>query len=175
MTGTAIATKSPVQPEELAKPAILKRYLRQKSDQMSMIAAAGLNTNAVVEAASMAVLDNPDLQRCTVASIFLCVQRSNQLGLMIGGPAQEAHLAPFNTKVSKRGQPDQWETKCQLIVGYQGLIKLVMNTGLVLRITCKVLYEDDTYEEPEFIGGPARYVPNLRSTRRADRDIWGCF
>ena len=175
MTGTAIATKDEIKSTERATPVMLKRFLRRKSDEMQRIAAAGLNTDAIIEGAALAVIANAELQKCTVGSIFLAVQWANKFGLNVGGFTQEAHIVPYNVKISKKGEPDRWEVQAQLIPGYPGLVKMIVNTGIVSHIQAHVLYEDDVFEYSEFVGGAPRYVPNLRSKRRTDADIWGAF
>ena len=175
MTGTSIATKDDIKSTERATPVMLKRFLRRKSEEMQRISAAGLNTDAIIEGAALAVIANPELQKCTVGSVFLAVQWANKFGLQIGGFTQEAHIVPYNVKTSKKGETDRWETQAQIIPGYPGLVKMIINTGLVSNIQAHVLYEDDVFEFSEFVGGPARYVPDLRSKRRTDADIWGAF
>ena len=60
---------------------------------------------------------NPKLSETDPRSVFAAVIQSCQLGLEIGLMG-EAHLVPFGSQ-------------CQLIPGYQGLMKLARNSGIV--------------------------------------------
>ena len=60
---------------------------------------------------------NPKLAEADPRSVFAAVIQSSQLGLEVGLMG-EAHLVPFGSQ-------------CQLVPGYQGLVKLARNSGLV--------------------------------------------
>lgn len=76
-----------------------------------------LNPDRMARIALTAFRMNPKLSETDPRSVFAAVIQSCQLGLEIGLMG-EAHLVPFGSQ-------------CQLIPGYQGLMKLARNSGIV--------------------------------------------
>ena len=76
-----------------------------------------LSPERIVRVALTAFRLNPKLADVDPRSVFAAVIQSSQLGLEVGLMG-EAHLVPFGSQ-------------CQLIPGYQGLMKLARNSGLV--------------------------------------------
>jgi len=91
-------------------------------ERMSRMALGILRTNASLARVAEA---NP-------ASFAHAVVMAGQLGLEIGSFG-EAHLVPFGNEIT-------------LIPGYQGLVKLVKNTGLVIDIYAHEVREKDDFE-----------------------------
>ncbi len=81
---------------------------------------------------------NPELEECTVPSVLGAVMTAAQLGLEFG-PLGHAYLVPFrDNKTNTR--------KCQLIVGYRGMIDLARRTGLLRSIVARPIHEGDHFE-----------------------------
>ncbi len=76
-----------------------------------------LSPDRMVRIALTAFRMNPKLSETDPRSVFAAVIQSSQLGLEVGLMG-EAHLVPFGSQ-------------CQLIPGYQGLMKLARNSGIV--------------------------------------------
>ncbi len=76
-----------------------------------------LSPDRMVRIALTAFRMNPKLAQTDPRSVFAAVIQSGQLGLEVGLMG-EAHLVPFGSQ-------------CQLIPGYQGLMKLARNSGIV--------------------------------------------
>ena len=76
-----------------------------------------LSSDRMVRIALTAFRMNPKLAQTDPRSVFAAVIQSSQLGLEVGLMG-EAHLVPFGSQ-------------CQLIPGYQGLMKLARNSGIV--------------------------------------------
>jgi len=125
-SGTAVAEKKPnLVVEALAKSAnamkaVLPKHLTP--ERMSRMALGVLRTNNSLRKAAEA---NP-------ASFAHAVVMAGQLGLEIGAFG-EAHLVPFGDEIT-------------LIPGYQGLVKLAKNTGLVIDIYAHEVRENDKFE-----------------------------
>lgn len=75
---------------------------------------------------------NPKLAECDPRSVFAAVIQAAQLGLEVG-ILNEAYLVPFSHE-------------CQLIPGYQGLIKLARNSGLIADIYAHEVRANDHFE-----------------------------
>lgn len=107
----------------------------------------------LVRVALTAFRQQPLLSKCEPKSVLASVFIAAQLGLEIG-VLGEAYLLPFWNNKDRRYD-------CQLIVGYQGYIKLARNSGHIQSIETHVIYEKDQYVlqyglEPKF-----EHVPYL--------------
>lgn len=80
---------------------------------------------------------SPKLQECDRNSVLAAVMNVAQVGLTLNPVNQEAYLIP---RWSKNGM------QCVLEPSYQGLVKLVTDTGSVKNVTCFAVYEGDDFE-----------------------------
>ena len=97
---------------------------------------------------------DPKLAACTPESIVQSVQDAVRLGLEPNGPQGHCYLVPY-------------KDKCQLILGYRGLIALARRSGEILSIEAHIIYENDQYDvsfgsDPHIV-----HKPNLRGDRGA--------
>lgn len=117
----------------------LKGYLRDERVQHALLQAAPahLRTQAGIAKLTSAALTaaqlNPSLMKCDRSSFLKAMIVATQLGLEIGGPLAEAHAIPFKDQVN-------------LIVGYQGLMRLARQSGEIASIESRVVYEGDQFE-----------------------------
>lgn len=81
-------------------------------------------------AACMALSKNPDLIKCTVPSIQMCVMQAAQDGLLLDG--NEAALVPF-------------KDQCTYMPMVQGIIKKAKMHGDVKDISTNIVYENDIF------------------------------
>ena len=95
-----------------------------------------IDPNRIVRIALTAFRKNPELAKCQPMSVLAAVFQASQLGLEISMNG-EAFLVPFK---------DHQSVECQLIPGYQGLMKLARNTGVVRDIYAHEVYENDHFE-----------------------------
>lgn len=87
--------------------------------------------------AALAIYKNPDILRCTAESIVFALADIARLDLV---PGHTAFVVPFKEK--KTGL-----TKATMIVGYKGLIELVMvRTRAARLIDAEVVYEHDEFD-----------------------------
>ena len=108
-----------------------------------------INPDRMARIALTAFRMNPGLAKCQPASIFAAVIQSSQLGLEVGLMG-EAHLVPF-------------KDQCQLIPGYQGLIKLARQSGLVKDIYAHEVRENDDFDVVLGLDRSLRHVPKKRN------------
>lgn len=113
-------------------PAMLKTWL----PEIQRALPKHMNGERMSRIALTAFRQSPFLAKCDPLSVFAAVVQSAQLGLEVGLMG-EAHLVPFKTKQG-------W--KCQLIPGYQGLMKLARNSGLIEDIYAHEVRERDEFE-----------------------------
>lgn len=79
------------------------------------------------------------LAECTQESFAGALMSCAQLGLEPGGPTGEAYLLPF------------WSTKrrayeVQLVIGYQGMVKLFWQSPMAKHLDAQVVHENDTFD-----------------------------
>lgn len=82
---------------------------------------------------------NPELQNCDPLSVFAALIQCSQLGLEPGTGLGECYLIPYRN--NKTGRVD-----CQMIPGYRGLIKLVLQTGKVTKLVARAVHEGDDFD-----------------------------
>ena len=90
---------------------------------------------------------NPDLMKCTPASIINAIKEAAQLGLEINGVLGHAYLVPY-------------KTKCQLLPGYRGLIDLVRRTAQISTLTMENVYRGDKFDYALGDDGYIRHRPD---------------
>jgi len=90
-----------------------------------------LNPDRMTRTALTAFRLNPKLSETDPRSVFAAVIQACQLGLEVGLMG-EAYLVPFGSQ-------------CQLIPGYQGLMKLARNSGFVQDIYAQLIAVDVAY------------------------------
>lgn len=83
------------------------------------------------------VKKNPKLEECDPDTVLQAVMNIAQVGLTLNPIATEAYLIP---RWSKQG------TVCVLEPSYQGLCKLLTDTGSVKRVYSHVVYKGDVFE-----------------------------
>ena len=91
-----------------------------------------LSPDRIVRVALTAFRLNPKLADVDPRSVFAAVIQSSQLGLEVGLMG-EAHLVPFGRQ-------------CQLIPGYQGLVKLARNSGIVQDVYAHEVRINDKFD-----------------------------
>lgn len=98
---------------------------------------------------------NEKLQQCNPYSVIGALMKAAQLGLepdLLG----QCYLIPFQTKSGM---------ECQFIVGYQGLVELVIRTGKVSKIQAQIVHEKDEFECTFGDGGRLYHKPNYDTDR----------
>lgn len=90
-----------------------------------------LNADRMARIALTCFRNVPKLGECDPRSVFSAVIQAAQLGIE-PGLMGEAHLVPF-------------KEQCQLIPGYQGLIKLAKQTGQVVDVYAMAVREGDRF------------------------------
>ena len=90
------------------------------------------------------------------------ILQCSQMGLSPDPIMGEAHLVPFNNR--KKGV-----TECQLIPGFQGLMKLARNTGLISTIYAEAVYEGDEFVQEKGLNQVLKHVPSEAPEREEQR------
>ncbi|WP_217710502.1 recombinase RecT [Streptomyces sp. NA04227] len=98
------------------------------------------------------------LAECTRASFGGALMTCAQLGLEPGGALGEAYLLPFFNK-------DARVYEVQLVIGYQGMIKLFWQHPLAAGLDAQVVYADDEFTYAYGLDPVLRHVPSMAADR----------
>jgi recombination protein RecT len=112
-----------------------RKHLDSRAGSLSQWAAStGIDGQTLVRIALRALSDpRSKLRECSPDSIYSALTIAAQLGLEPTGVNGEAHLVPF-------------KGRCQLIPGYQGLIKLAHQSGKVRDVWAEVVRDGDIFQ-----------------------------
>lgn len=124
-------------------PADLKAFLLKHLEAVEAVASATLTPDRMVRLVCAAASRDPKLASCTPVSILRSLAQSASMGLEPFDGRNEAHLVP---RWNKRANNGRGGMEATLLVGYPGLIRIATETGKVLNIEARVVYEKDTFE-----------------------------
>ena len=124
-------------------PAILKMY----SGEIAKALPKHLNADNMERIALTCFRMNKRLSECDPYSIFASVIQAAQLGLR-PGLMGECYLIPF-------------KDKCNLQIGYQGLLELMRRSGLVNSIAAYLVHEKDQCSVQFGIDMDIKHIPYL--------------
>ena len=127
--------------KELIKP------LENRFTQLAKDAGTNMVFSKEAAFAVQALENNPQLQKCTMPSIQKAILNVALVGLSLNPTMKLAYLVP------RKGQ-------CCLDISYQGLIKILTDTGSVQNVYAEVVKEGDFFDislgsNPEIIHKPA--------------------
>lgn len=135
----------------LAQPATL--------DQFRQALPSHFTADRMRRLALTAFRQNPKLRDCDPVSVMASIMMAAQHGLEIGIQGK-AYLAPYGRE-------------CTLIVGYRGLIELVLRSGMVRTIAAHIVHHSDDFRIAYHETVPFVHIPNLE--RPAGDRIIGCY
>jgi len=113
---------------------------------------------------AMAVYQNPDLQECDPTSFVAAAIQAAQLGLWPDQNLGHAYLVPFRDRKRKT-------KRVQLILGYRGLIELMMRSGKVKAVQAEVVRAGDKFSFRLGTNPEIEHVPKLNN----DGDIVAAY
>lgn len=119
--------------EKRADLGTMQHLFDQYKSQIAMALPKHMTPERMIRIALTALTTTPALQKCNALSVAASVVQASVLGLEVNTALGEAYLVPY-------------KDNCQLIPGYQGLIKLVRNSGDLRMINAQAVHEKDTFE-----------------------------
>lgn len=153
-------------PLDLYRPQPVKTIAALLEGQLHKIAAA---IPAQVDAARFARLavsmlnKRTELANCTARSLLQAIMESAQLGLELDPSLGHAYLVPF-----RAGN----QTLAQLIVGYRGMIHLLIETGRVRKVYARPVWQGDKFEMKLGTNEHITHVP-VRPDERTPNGLTG--
>jgi len=135
------------------KPQTIRELLVAQKKQLELALPKHITPDKMMRVALSEIGRNPALQDCTALSLFQCIVIASQLGLFPDSLTGESYLVPFNNNKNRTKE-------AQLMIGYQGLLKLAYQSNQISNITAKEVYENDKFSyqyglHPDLIHVPA--------------------
>ncbi len=90
-----------------------------------------------IKTAAIAIAKNPDLQRCTFESLVIACVEAAEVGIEPTGSLSRGWLVPFKEK--------DGPVKAQFILGWMGMGDLAKDSGEVIKINARCVYEGDDF------------------------------
>lgn len=109
-----------------------------------------------------AIQKTPKILNCTIQSVSSCAYDMVALDLSPGSLFAEAHLIPF-------------KDQCTLILGWKGLMKLVIRGGAVKRFETCIVYEGEPFSLTRGLHPDLVHTPDIDPKKRVLDKIVGAY
>lgn len=143
----AMANTLPAKTDD--RPLTLRQRLDQMTPEFKKALPGHIPAERFVRTVQTALQMNPQVARAATAtdggmhSLLAACTKAATDGLILDG--REAALVTFRQKVSRRGEPDQWEDRVQYLPMVAGIMKKARNSGAIASIAAHVVYEHDWF------------------------------
>jgi len=126
---------------------MLQSLLDKYKNQIAVALPKHMTPERMIRVALSAVSGNALLMKCDPLSVCASIVQASILGLEPNSLLGEAYLIPFwNSKLEIPGTTKKGGYQCQLMPGYQGLVKLCRNSGQVSVIDAQPVHENDDFD-----------------------------
>lgn len=127
------------QPAQQPAEPTLAEFVNSMTGELQRAVPKHLTGERIARIALTSLRTTRHLDECTVDSFAGALMSCAQLGLEPGGPAGEAYLIPFfNKKIGRY--------EVQLVLGYQGMVKLFWQSPVARHLDAQVVHENDHFE-----------------------------
>jgi len=133
----------------------LRSMLEGQQDRLAGILPTHLSAERVMRVAMADIQRTPKLLECQPGSVIGSIVQASELGLEVGSVLGHAYLVPF-------------KGRCQLIVGYRGMIDLARRSGQILSIHAHVVRQHDDFTYELGMDPQLSHRPNLKVEPRTD-------
>lgn len=137
-------------------PVSIGQLIQQLRPEMARALPKGMDADRMARIALTVLRQNPNLGLSTKESFMGALLTCSQLGLEPGAGG-EAYLVPYN----HRKGPLAGKTECQLIIGYQGLVKLFWQHPMAKHIDAQAVHEHDDFDYAYGLDPFLRHKPAL--------------
>lgn len=120
--------------------------------QMSLALPKSLTADRLTRIVLTEFRKTPKLLSCDQPSLFGAVLQCAALGLEPGSALGHCYLLPFYDK-------DEQTYKCQLIIGYRGMIDLARRSGQIASLSAYCVHEKDDFRYELGLHPDVRHVP----------------
>lgn len=130
------------------------KFLKHNAKFFAALAPEGFGAERFIKTVFAAVVRTPNLQNCTIDSIFKAAAQACELGLTVGSSTGEGYLVPYGGA-------------CQFIPGYRGLVALAFRSGHVKSVRSKVVYQGDAFTYKDGLQIVLEHEPDFQGSRDA--------
>lgn len=116
----------------------LKGFLNKHVDAIQDVALKTVTPDRMVRLVLAAASKEPKLAECTPLSVLRSLMQAAELGLEVCSGKNEGYLIPRWNGKSK-------QLECTFLPGYQGLIRLAVDSGKIRNIEARVVYAKDEF------------------------------
>lgn len=149
-----------VQQDESAKRLARQReYIERLGPELKRVLGTQEQTDRLVRIAISAARSSEQMQRATPLSLAGALMTAAVLNVEINTPTQEAYLVPYENRKAPRVD-GEYQVEAQLIVGYQGFVKLYRNHPLAADIFAEAVYPEDEFHYARGTSPYIHHVPN---------------
>jgi len=136
-------------------PATLADVLENRKEEiLKMGGFSQTQVDSFIATALASVNTTPKLKSCSFDSVVLALYDAAKCGLSPNSITQEGHLVPF-------------KGKCTFIVGYRGLLNMIMATRLYTKVNVQAVHANDEFFECQGTNPQIVHVP-LKEGPRGD-------
>jgi recombination protein RecT len=140
------------------KANLFGQMIESQTDSLKKIMPKHMTIERLKEITVLQLKNTPALLKCELASLMQAVYQAGALGLEPYSVLGELYILPYGEKA-------------QVIIGYKGLRKLVMNSGEVASINAHAVYEEEIkqgrFEYSQGIENVLKHSPLLSGDKGA--------
>ncbi len=150
---------------------LLKSQLKKYEQKIlpALLVKHGFTPEQFVNIVVSEVKKNDKLLQClkdNPSSVYASILSAAEIGLIPSSEIGEFYLIPRMIKNKMTATP---------LVGYKGLVSLLLRSGDVASVTTEVVYVDDFFETELGLNSNLVHKPNYISEKRDAKDIVACY
>lgn len=134
--------------------------IAKRESQIKALLPRHVSLPRFIQTAQITIGRTPQLMEADRGSLMESLLRCAELGLEVSGPLGHAYLLPFR---------DHGSIKCQLIIGYRGYIKLMLQSGRVKKVEARAVFESDDFRHWFGTDPGIRHVPSGEHETEPDK------
>jgi recombination protein RecT len=153
-------TKQAIVPASAPKPNTLQSFLEgeKASAKLAAVAKGFMSPTDLTRMALVAVHRNPELLKCTPASVLAALMDAAELKIKPGGMMGRGYLVPRRNKNTK-------QLECCFDPGWRGLIDIMRRSGEIKRIEAHPVFSNDVLRVEYGLQPVFQHTPCLEENR----------
>lgn len=120
-------------------------YLLGMKDRIAAVLPKHLTADRILSMAATTIVKNPQIAKCTPASLLGAVMQASILGFPPVDALGYCYFVPFNNKRVVNGVEVK-QPEVQFQIGYKGLIELARRSGKIKMVYAEVVRDGDEFE-----------------------------
>jgi recombination protein RecT len=157
MPDTRVAVAA-AQDANVARMTRQREYIERLAPELRRVMGTQKQTDRLVRIAISAARSSEMMQRATPLSLAGALMTAAVLGLEVNTPTQEAYLVPYQNRRAPKVD-GEFQVEAQLIVGYQGFVKLHRQHPSAGDIYAEAVYPEDDFHYAKGTNPYIHHVP----------------